>query len=93
MHFYTLCLLSPPYNRDHDAVGRMTDAQILGFFAVTRDEEGRPKQPPLQAGKTTRDYFADRCFFAGIWDPAVVRRLWVAEQERLRRLEADGGEA
>jgi hypothetical protein len=78
--------MRPPYNRSHAEVGSLTDAQVFGFFAADVDGEGRPKPPPLLPQKSARDYFAERCFLAGVWEPAEVARLWPAEWDRLEAL-------
>lgn len=64
----------------------MTDPQIFRFFAIDRDEEGRPKPPQIETAPSDRSLFAQRCFLAGVHDRKAVARLW--REELARRQEA-----
>jgi hypothetical protein len=58
---------------------------VFGFFAVDRDEEGRPKPPAgLSAAPSAREMFARRCFLGGVHDRAAVARMWRDELVKQR---------
>lgn len=65
----------------------MTDTQLFRFFAIERDEEGRPKAAAgLSAAPSAREMFAYRCFLGGVYERATVDRLW--REEIAKRREA-----
>lgn len=68
--------MSPPFRFSLAEVGRMTDADLFGFFGLDRDDEGRPKPPRVECDMTDRDLHRVHMFFCGIHDPATVERLW-----------------